>query len=74
MTASFTEQKLQKQLEAMKSALEFYEREFFATGTEIGKRAAAHFATLAMGAGATLEEVAEYRVYEETGKKPSYWV
>ena len=72
MDALGRELKLQKQMETIKAAAEWAEREFFGKRGKIAKQAAAHFATIAMGAGATLEEVIEARECEKTGKLPSY--
>jgi hypothetical protein len=74
VTAIAREKKLQRQLETIKTSAEFYECEFFAKGGEIAREAAAHFATIAMGAGFVLEEVIEARECEKTGKLPSYCV
>lgn len=68
------EQKLQKELETIKTFAEWCEREFFATRGKVGKKAAANFAIIAMGAGAILEEVNEARECEKTGKLPSYCI
>ncbi len=74
MTVTFGEQKLQKELETIKRYAEWAEREFFAKRGKIAKQAAASFAIIAMGAGATLEEVNEARECEKTGKLPSYCI
>ncbi len=68
------EQKLQKELETIRTFAEWAEREFFARRGKIAKAAAAHFAIIAMGAGAIIEEVNEARDAERTGRLPSYCV
>lgn len=70
-TTTVREMKLQQHMETIKKFAEWCEREEYAAGHP---KAAAHFASIAMGVESTLEEVTEQRECEKTGRLPSYCI
>lgn len=71
MAAEVRERKLQRHMEIVKIFAEWCEGEEYKAGNP---KAAAHFASIAMGIEGTLEEVIDARECEKTGKLPSYCI
>lgn len=74
MTSRSREQKMEQELQTIKTYAEWCEKEHHKIGTKVGHEAAAHFALIAMGAEAVLTETQEEREAEKTGTLPAYCI